>query len=130
MSAAKFFIPGLPGLPDDSTLTLYGGHIPSAPPVNGVADTTSDAHLFFFLIRNRHIADTERTVFWCVRYHVVGMPQLTSPLTDDQVQRWAGLLELRRQLDGDRTASTRSWSRRQAEGGRGRLERVCQRRVQ
>ncbi|KAL8283707.1 hypothetical protein RQP46_005502 [Phenoliferia psychrophenolica] len=64
MSAAKFFIPALPGLPEDSTLTLYAGHIPSAPPVNGVADTTSDAHLFFFLIRNRHIADTERTVFW------------------------------------------------------------------
>ncbi|KAK4704204.1 carboxypeptidase D, partial [Phenoliferia sp. Uapishka_3] len=64
MSAAKFFIPNLPGLPEDSTLTLYGGHIPSAPPVNGAADTTSDAHLFFFLIRNRHIADTERTVFW------------------------------------------------------------------
>ncbi|KAM0756169.1 alpha/beta-hydrolase [Meredithblackwellia eburnea MCA 4105] len=64
MSAAKFFIPTLPGLPEDSTLTMYGGHIPSAPPVNGVADTTSDAHLFFFLLRNRHIADTERTVFW------------------------------------------------------------------
>jgi carboxypeptidase D len=64
MSAAKFFIPKLPGLPAGSTLTMWAGHIPSAPPVGGVADTTSDAHLFFFLIRNRHIADSERTVIW------------------------------------------------------------------
>ena len=64
MSAAKFFIPSLPGLPATSTLTMYGGHIPSAPPINGVADTESDAHLYFFLIRNRHIADTARTVIW------------------------------------------------------------------
>lgn len=65
MSAANFYIPSLPGL-KDSSLTMYGGHIPSAPPVNGVKDTDSDAHLYFFMLRARHIADTERTVFWCV----------------------------------------------------------------
>ncbi|GAA5912118.1 hypothetical protein JCM6882_003058 [Rhodosporidiobolus microsporus] len=64
MSAASFFIPSLPGQPADSPLTMYGGHIPSAPPRNGVKDTESDAHLFFFMVRNRHIAETERTLLW------------------------------------------------------------------
>ncbi|BGP12232.1 hypothetical protein JCM10213_007490 [Rhodosporidiobolus nylandii] len=64
MSAANFFIPSLPGQPADSSVTMYGGHIPSAPPKNGVQDTDSDAHLYFFMVRNRHIADTERTLLW------------------------------------------------------------------
>lgn len=64
LSAAKFFIPTLPGLPSSSTLTMYGGHLPSAPPKNGVKDTESDAHLYFFMLRSRHIADMERTVLW------------------------------------------------------------------
>ncbi|GAA5981126.1 hypothetical protein JCM11641_003121 [Rhodosporidiobolus odoratus] len=64
MSAASFYIPSLPGQPSDSSLTMYGGHIPSAPPKNGVKDTESDAHLYFFMVRNRHIADTERTLLW------------------------------------------------------------------
>lgn len=66
MSAANFFIPSLPGQPADSSLTMYGGHIPSAPPKNGVPDTESDAHLYFFMVRNKHIADTERTLLWSV----------------------------------------------------------------
>ncbi|BGP36210.1 Cell death protease [Rhodotorula kratochvilovae] len=64
MSAASFFIPSLPGQPSDVQLTMYGGHIPSAPPKNGAKDTQSDAHLFFFMVRNKHIADTERTLLW------------------------------------------------------------------
>ncbi|KPV77963.1 uncharacterized protein RHOBADRAFT_50486 [Rhodotorula graminis WP1] len=64
MSAANFFIPSLPGQPDDVQVTMYGGHIPSAPPKLGVKDTHSDAHLFFFMVRNKHIADTERTLLW------------------------------------------------------------------
>ncbi|GJN92002.1 hypothetical protein Rhopal_005030-T1 [Rhodotorula paludigena] len=64
MSAASFFIPSLPGQPDDVQLTMYGGHIPSAPPRNGVKDTESDAHLFFYMVRNKHIAETERTLLW------------------------------------------------------------------
>lgn len=66
MSAANFFIPSLPGQPADAAITMYGGHIPTAPPVHGVKDTESDAHLFFFMVRNRHIAETERTLLWCV----------------------------------------------------------------
>jgi carboxypeptidase D len=66
MSAAKFYIPTLPGLPSDSTLTMYGGHIPSAPLVNGVVDSTNDSHLYFFMIKNKHIADTSKTIFWSV----------------------------------------------------------------
>lgn len=64
MSAANFFIPSLPGQPADSTLVQYSGHIPSAPIKNGQPDTTSDAHLFFYMIRNKHIADQERTLLW------------------------------------------------------------------
>lgn len=58
MSAGNFFIPSLPGLESSSTLTMYGGHLPSD------ADPQTDSHLYFFLIRNRHIADTERTIVW------------------------------------------------------------------
>lgn len=75
MSAANFFIPSLPGQPADSSLTMYGGHIPSAPPKNGVPDTESDAHLYFFMVRNKHIADTERTLLWSVS---PSLPQLRS----------------------------------------------------
>ncbi|GAA5899241.1 S10 family peptidase [Sporobolomyces salmoneus] len=64
MSAANFFIPSLPGQPSNSTLVQYAGHIPSAPIKNGQPDTESDAHLFFYMIRNRHIADQERTLIW------------------------------------------------------------------
>ncbi|GAA5961249.1 hypothetical protein JCM3765_002884 [Sporobolomyces pararoseus] len=64
MSAANFFIPSLPGQPSNSTLVQYAGHIPSAPIKNGQPDTQSDAHLFFYMIRNRHIADQERTLLW------------------------------------------------------------------
>jgi hypothetical protein len=66
MSAARFFIPSLPGQPSDASVTMYGGHIPSAPPKNGVPDTESDAHLYFYLVRNKHIAETERTLLWSV----------------------------------------------------------------
>ncbi|KAM0793726.1 hypothetical protein ACM66B_001150 [Microbotryomycetes sp. NB124-2] len=52
-------------MPDDSSLTMYAGHLPSAPPVaGGVKDSDSDAHLFFFMVKAKHIADTERTILW------------------------------------------------------------------
>jgi len=51
---------------------MYGGHIPSAPAKLGVKDTESDAHLFFFMARNKHIADTERTLLWSA-------PSLSAP---------------------------------------------------
>ncbi|GAA6061343.1 hypothetical protein JCM10212_004824 [Sporobolomyces blumeae] len=64
VSAANFFIPNLPGQPASSQLVQYAGHLPSAPIKNGRVDTDSDAHLFFYLVRNRHIADKERTLLW------------------------------------------------------------------
>lgn len=64
MSAANFFIPSLPGQPSSSSLVQYSGHIPSAPIKNGQPDTNSDAHIFFYMIRNKHIADQERTLLW------------------------------------------------------------------
>ena len=61
LRAADFYIPTLPGLPADSTLSLFGGHIPTSPPN---VSPPSDAHLFFLLARNRHIADRERLIIW------------------------------------------------------------------
>lgn len=61
MSAAKFFIPGLPGQPS-SSLSMYGGLIPAAPALNGVVDTASDEHLYFYFVKNRHISDKPRCV--------------------------------------------------------------------
>lgn len=60
-TAASFFIPtgSLLGMPTNSTLTLFSGLLPSAP-----ANVETDAHLFFLLVRNRHIADRERLVIW------------------------------------------------------------------
>jgi hypothetical protein len=81
MSAANFFIPALPGQPADSTLTMYGGHIPSAPVRNGVKDVESDAHLYFFMVRNRHIAETERTLLWCVFLLLSHLPPLPAVLS-------------------------------------------------
>lgn len=69
MSSASFFIPSLPGQPADAQVTMYGGHIPVAPLSDGKdsnAAAEDDGHLFFFLVRNKHIAETERTVIWCV----------------------------------------------------------------
>lgn len=114
MSAGGFFIPTLPGLSSDSTLTMYGGHVSRlpfrslptsclaspftlymvsracggeegagaggrpvlvvvlaamltsrrAPQMPSSTDPETDSHLYFFLIRNRHIPDTERTIIW------------------------------------------------------------------
>lgn len=65
MSAAQFYIPTLPGLPEDAQITMYGGHIPSSPPLNGLeTETESDAHIYFHLIRNKHIGETEKTIIW------------------------------------------------------------------
>lgn len=61
LTAASFFVPRLLGLPRNSTLTLFSGLIPSSPPN---APTPTDAHLFFVLARNRHIADRERLIIW------------------------------------------------------------------
>ena len=61
LTAAAFYVPHLLGVPADSTLKLYSGLIPSSPPE---APDKTDAHLFFVLARNRHIADKERLIIW------------------------------------------------------------------
>lgn len=86
-TAASFYIPTLPGLPSDSTLTLYGGHLPSTitassssslsniklgDPSSSTASSSSytadgsssDAHLFFFLAKAKHIAQKQKLVIW------------------------------------------------------------------
>lgn len=74
-TSASFYIPSLPGLDPDSSLTLYGGHLPSTvtsdTPASEVtqqqsseADGGGDAHLFFFLAKAKHIAEREKLVVW------------------------------------------------------------------
>lgn len=84
-SAASYYIPSLPGLDSSSTLTLFGGHIPSTITPNGPVntdvdgsttssssssssaaseDTGGNAHLFFFLAKAKHIAEKEKLVIW------------------------------------------------------------------
>ncbi|SCZ90680.1 BZ3500_MvSof-1268-A1-R1_Chr1-3g02143 [Microbotryum saponariae] len=92
MSAANFYIPTLPGLPADSTLSMYGGHIPSLPSTSQVGATSatsseSDAHLYFFMLKARHIADKERTIFWSVKrrgLHSASAHSLSILYSDDR----------------------------------------------
>jgi hypothetical protein len=83
-TSASFYIPQLPGLPSESTLTLYGGHLPATITSGDVLDipsadnasssssssssstssTESDAHLFFFLAKAKHIAEKQKLVIW------------------------------------------------------------------
>lgn len=74
-TAASFYIPSLPGLDPESSLTLYGGHLPSTvtsdTPADEVAtqqssetDGGGDSHLFFFLAKAKHIAEREKLVIW------------------------------------------------------------------
>ncbi|GAA94377.1 uncharacterized protein L969DRAFT_96483 [Mixia osmundae IAM 14324] len=61
-TAADLYIKSLPGLPSNSTLQMWSGEIPSQP-LDAESEKT-DAHIFFLLVRNRHIADKERLVIW------------------------------------------------------------------
>lgn len=70
-TAASFYIPTLPGLPADSTLTLFGGHLPSTVTSSSIlgidddgSDDPSDAHLFFFLAKAKHIDQSQKLVIW------------------------------------------------------------------
>ena len=62
LGAAGFYIPSLPGLAS-TTLSMYGGLLPSAPTVNGIKDT-SDAHLYFHFVKNKHISSTPKLLIW------------------------------------------------------------------
>ncbi|BGP44767.1 Cell death protease [Rhodotorula kratochvilovae] len=58
-TASDLWVERLPGLPDAARLSLFAGNLPSAPP-----PSTSDAHLYFLLARNKHIPKRERLVIW------------------------------------------------------------------
>lgn len=62
-TAASFYIPSLPGLSPDSTLTLYGGHLPSTD-LDSDPEGLNDAHLFFFLAKAKHVDSRQKLVLW------------------------------------------------------------------
>jgi carboxypeptidase D len=55
-NAADYYIHNLPGAPASPRLDMYSGHIE--------VDAEHHGNLFFWLIKNRHIADRQRTVLW------------------------------------------------------------------
>ncbi|EPS98740.1 hypothetical protein FOMPIDRAFT_1037314 [Fomitopsis schrenkii] len=66
-SAASFYVRNVPGLhlePHHPPLHIFSGHLPSDPNATDAPDTEVTPHLFFFMIKNRRMADKERIVFW------------------------------------------------------------------
>jgi carboxypeptidase D len=67
-SSADFLIDALPGQPKSTTQSIiqYAGHLPSHPP--STLSPPPDSHLWFWLIRSKHIADREKyfptRIFW------------------------------------------------------------------
>ncbi|WAR55759.1 hypothetical protein PtB15_6B502 [Puccinia triticina] len=63
-SSADFLIDALPGQPKStiSSIIQYAGHLPSHPP--STITPPPDSHLWFWLIRSRHIAHREKFVIW------------------------------------------------------------------
>nr|POE94358.1 pheromone-processing carboxypeptidase kex1 [Quercus suber] len=55
-SAADYYVHSLPGAPSSPQLNMYAGHVEITPEHHG--------NLFFWLFKNRHIADRRRTVLW------------------------------------------------------------------
>ncbi|KAF9057813.1 alpha/beta-hydrolase [Panaeolus papilionaceus] len=64
-SAASFYIPQIPYIHQDPNhpLTMFGGHL-SADPSHSQSKTDVTPHLYFFMIKNRKVADRERVIFW------------------------------------------------------------------
>ena len=54
-SAADYFVHSLPGAPEP-LLKMYAGHIEITPEHHG--------NMFFWLYKNRHIANKQRTLIW------------------------------------------------------------------
>lgn len=120
-SAASFYIPSLPGLSAESTLTLYGGHIPSTVTAAGTGSASSatdsvvvesDAHLFFFLARAKHIAEKQKLILWLNggrRIQVALQTHSPCPYSCEALfsctSTRPGLLVVRRSLDGDRATA-------------------------
>lgn len=63
-SAADLFVSNLPGLPQDSRVKLYAGHLPAFDPQRASSNNHADPHLFFLLAKAKHISDRPRTIFW------------------------------------------------------------------
>lgn len=75
-AAADFYVPTLPAAPesrytvDDVLPVMYAGHLPASWSITGdgpggrEADATSDARLFFLLVKRMHVAERERLVIW------------------------------------------------------------------
>jgi carboxypeptidase D len=63
--ASSFYVPSLPELPQDEAhpLHMFAGHIPSDPNPSE-SDSEVTPHLFFFMVKNRRLADRERVMFW------------------------------------------------------------------
>lgn len=55
-NAADYYIHKLPGAPAEPRLDMYSGHIQ--------VDAEHHGNLFFWLVKNRHIANRQRTVLW------------------------------------------------------------------
>lgn len=55
-SAADYYIDALPGAPPEPRLDMWAGHLEVTPEHHG--------NLFFWLFKNRHIANKQRTVLW------------------------------------------------------------------
>ena len=43
---------------------MYGGHLPADPDAENAAPTDVVPHLYFFMVKNRRMADKQRIVFW------------------------------------------------------------------
>ncbi|KNZ51207.1 hypothetical protein VP01_404g8 [Puccinia sorghi] len=63
-SSASFLVNSLPGQPPSTIQSIiqYAGHLPSHPP--STLNPQPDSHLWFWLVRSRHIADREKFVIW------------------------------------------------------------------
>jgi carboxypeptidase D len=57
-SASDYYISSLPGLnwPEQNTLKMHAGHIE--------LNATTNGHMFFWHVANKHIANRRRTVIW------------------------------------------------------------------
>ena len=71
VNAASFYVPTLPNQPPGMKLSsMFSGHLPASYGLAGASVTTtegdaiSDAHLFFLLVKAKHIAGRQKLVLW------------------------------------------------------------------
>lgn len=67
-SAASFYVPRLPAQPADLQLApMYSGHLPASYAIRDDVNLDildNDAHLFFLLVKAKHVADKAKLVIW------------------------------------------------------------------